>query len=787
MRKYFLLILSLLVAYSVSANKFTANNNADLTTALTVVATGDTIILGNASYSNFNIPSGKNITIMALDTAKATFTGQFGFPSSVAAGTSIVFQGLNFNGGGSTSNGKYFFNSAFVGKIDSLVFRNCNLQGYTRCLLALNNCNPNLSGISKVNIVNSVLCDFSSATYNMIWSSAPIDTIRFVNNTIYNSMTGAKPESFFSPKTAPTDPHSVNLIFKNNTYYSGSRTDKGAFSYPMFNFGTFYAGDYSKVDISDNIIYCPATGFNPNYILKISAGWFEGSINNNLIIGHAGDTIAAPADYQNIVFNNNYLSLDTLGLSNVSEVFADASNGNFTIYTAFSPLADKSSTGGCLGSSRWANATKDLCKLITGISPTSNQDAGKISGPKGIIQKGSQVSLTATKNFGFKFVKWTDDKGTMLSDSTTYIFSIDKDMTVYAVFDSVPVYKLTMNIVGGDGSCTYSQAGKDGKYEYYEEGTELTIKAEETPIFTFLAWWTDYAAGQGYQAGNPLTVKMDKDVTLYLEYESESYICGWNFPKTGNANAISAYYTGKYTDQENKPTMSMYYTYNDINSGHTPFSTWWAGKDGYNSVTPWKYYTNTGSSSNDTTPTRLKGEAYYLETVLNTTHYKDICVNYALGYSYYGYDNFLLQIKYKEEGSWETVKSHTISSAYTTFRDTIENSGKKSTLYLRIMPDVTSNAHNNIKDVDGTLYRDIYILAMPDPSSVNKISDENTVVYVSNGCVNIETSGLKKVLMYSVDGRLVKETDINGSTSIPLNKRGLYLVKVGNSVTKVLY
>jgi hypothetical protein len=326
-------------------------------------------------------------------------------------------------------------------------------------------------------------------------------------------MSGAKPESVFSPKTSPTDNRSVQLIFKHNTYYSGSRTDKNAYSYPIFNFASFYKGESSTVDFSDNIIYCPASGFNPNYMLSIKAGWWEGSINNNLIIGHqgrvapiitvtaTGDTIDSSSDYADITIKDNYTSLSALNLASVNDVFADAANGDFTIYTAISPLGTLSSTGGCLGATRWMSTTAALCNLTRSIAPTCDSNAGTISGPQGLIQKGKEVTLKAIKNFGFKFVKWTDDAGNELCDSTVYTFILDKDMTVYAVFDTVSIYKLTINILGGKGEYSVSATGKDGGYEYYEAGTELTITALESPIFTFLAWYTNPETGEGYEAG----------------------------------------------------------------------------------------------------------------------------------------------------------------------------------------------------------------------------------------------------------------------------------------------
>lgn len=812
MRKLFLLIIGLLVTIGISAKRIPAGNSTELTAALSSAVTGDTVIVGTGSYNSFNFPSGKSITVMALDTAKVTFTGQFGLPSTVANGTAMTMEGIKFDGKGSLSSGKYFNSATFTGTVDSIVFKNCDFEAYTRCLLNWSGCSGDKSLLKKLSIKNCILNDFESATYCMLYTGAPIQEIEMVDNTIYNSMSGAKPESLFSPKNKPTNPVNLKLTFKHNTYYSGARTDKAVYNYPLFSFQDFYQGGESTVDVSDNIFICPSTGFNFWHLFRIKAGWFSGTIKNNLFMGHDGeltpvmtvtengDTINTASNYASFTYENNYAdstfdgrykSIDELKISSINDVFADVTNGNFTIYTAYSPLAKLSSTGGCIGASRWINNSTNLCKLTAGIAPSSNQNAGTVTGPRGIIEKGQSVTLKAVKNFGYKFIKWIDGNGAVLNDtSSTYTFKLDKDMAVYAVFDSVAIYKLSVNVIGG-GEYSVSPAGKDGGYQYYEDGTDLTFTAKESPIFSFLAWYDNYSTMEGYSATNPLTVKMTKNITKYVEFAKEPYICGWQFAEAGkNGNSLSAKYVGDYVDATAVPAMAMYYTYTDKTTGHTPFGTWWAAKDGENSVTSWHYYTADGSKTNDTIPTRLKGEAYYLETLLNTTGYKDFRITYGLKTSYYGYDTYLLQIKYKEESAWETVASHNVTSSYTTFIDTVANTGGKEKLYLRIIPDVTSSIHGDIKDVDGTGYKDIYILAEWDgvkPVGFKDITVDKPLVFVDNGYVNIKVHGTQKVTILSLDGRIVKEMIVNGLTSFPLNQKGLYFMKAGDNVTKFIY
>jgi hypothetical protein len=339
--------------------------------------------------------------------------------------------------------------------------------------------------------------------------------------------------------------------------------------------------------------------------------------------------------------------------------------------------------------------------------------------------------------------------------------------------------------LGGKGEYSVSATGKDGGYDYYEAGTELTITALESPIFTFLAWYTNPETGEGYEAANPLTIKMDKDITKYLEFATESYVCGWNFKKATTTNSVPATYLGDYVEEA--PIITMYYTYEDRINGHNPFSGWWASKDGENSVTAWKYYTYSGSQTSATEPPRLLGEAYYLETVLNTTHYKDVTLTFGIKSSYYGYDACLVQVKYKEESNWETVATHTISSSYATYRDTIKNTGGKATLYIRIIQDVTATVHGDIKDVDGTSYKDIFILAQPNPAGIDQLIQPLSKVYVTEEGIHIEVNGKQPIQLYTIDGRLVEKKMATESLTIPLTRKGLYLLKTGDQVTKISY
>ena len=64
-------------------------------------------------------------------------------------------------------------------------------------------------------------------------------------------------------------------------------------------------------------------------------------------------------------------------------------------------------------------------------------DGGSVQGT-GTFNENSQVTVTATANNGYKFVKWTED-GVEVSTSVSYQFKITKNRNLVAMFEELPV------------------------------------------------------------------------------------------------------------------------------------------------------------------------------------------------------------------------------------------------------------------------------------------------------------------------------------------------------------
>lgn len=72
------------------------------------------------------------------------------------------------------------------------------------------------------------------------------------------------------------------------------------------------------------------------------------------------------------------------------------------------------------------------------------------------------------------------------------------------------------------------------------------------------------------------------------------------------------------------------------------------------------------------------------------------------------------------------------------------------------------------------------------PSTIKVIKAEDANISVEDKHINIETSEKQNVEVYSSMGAKCYNGIVCGSTTIPMNKNGVYIVKVGNTINKVI-
>jgi hypothetical protein len=159
-------------------------------------------------------------------------------------------------------------------------------------------------------------------------------------------------------------------------------------------------------------------------------------------------------------------------------------------------------------------------------------EAGTISRDPELEQykEGVEVKLKATKNFGYRFVEWQDGNGQRVSTNAETTVTMDAEKTLKAVFEAVPVYKVSTKVTNDSerqmGSITLSPNDHDGQFE---AGTKILATANESKILKFLSW-TDGNENANALRERELTV--NSDMELVANYEVQDFIAVFDASST---------------------------------------------------------------------------------------------------------------------------------------------------------------------------------------------------------------------------------------------------------------
>ena len=176
-----------------------------------------------------------------------------------------------------------------------------------------------------------------------------------------------------------------------------------------------------------------------------------------------------------------------------------------------------------------AQVTKYL--LTTQVVPA---EAGSISRDPDMEQykEGTQVTLKANKNFGYRFKEWQDGEGSVVATDAQTTITMDGAKTMKAIFEKIPVYTVKTSVTNDDerdlGSITLSPNDHDGQYE---AGTKITATANESKVLKFLSW-TDQYENANASASRELTVS--SDMTLVANFEVQDFIAVFDASTTAS-------------------------------------------------------------------------------------------------------------------------------------------------------------------------------------------------------------------------------------------------------------
>jgi putative cofactor-binding repeat protein len=289
-----------------------------------------------------------------------------------------------------------------------------------------------------------------------------------------------------------------------------------------------------------------------------------------------------------------------------------------------------------------------------------------------------EVTLTATENFGYDFVSWTNAEGDTVSTAAKFKYTVTADATLTANFKKVNTYALDITVEGGanDYMVSLSPAATivDGK-SMYEEGTKVTITASSNKILTF----TDWSNGE---TASEMAINMNEDKAFTANYSAIDYIVGWDFYQKGSDGRAADFAAA----DNDAVTLVMRDTDGNTASWLDKSQVAAGGYEGRPAAVNWK----TGSKNGDV-------GHYYWQTCVNAAAFSDIKVITSMVYNYNAYTKQLVEYSLDGE-SWTTAGTITLEGAKKWADETFAlpaavNNQEK--LYLRWISDTSS-------DIDGT-------------------------------------------------------------------------------------
>lgn len=313
-------------------------------------------------------------------------------------------------------------------------------------------------------------------------------------------------------------------------------------------------------------------------------------------------------------------------------------------------------------------------------------------------EAGTEVTLTATENFGYDFVNWTNAAGKEVSTEAKFKYTLDSNETLTANFKKVETYELALTVDGtNDYMVTVSPEPTviDGKC-MYEAGTAVSLTANQYEDLVTFTNWSD-----GETASSKI-VSMDSDIQLTAMYAEADIIAGWDFYKKGS-DGRKADFAALDNDAD---ALSLVNTETGETQGWLDKSTEAAG--GYESfkgaAVNWRTGTKNGDVGN-----------WHWQTKINAEAFTDINVQFQMLYNYNAYQTY--NAEYSLDGEkWTKFGSITMTGAKAeaTFNEKMPaECNNKAELYIRMLADKSSNVDGASSANDGNTLAMFFITGTP--------------------------------------------------------------------------
>lgn len=380
---------------------------------------------------------------------------------------------------------------------------------------------------------------------------------------------------------------------------------------------------------------------------------------------------------------------------------------------------------------------------LSAVVSTAGAGTVKVSPAGTVFDAETPITVTATKNFGYKFVNWTDANNKEVSTDEEYTFSISANTALKANFEKINTYALDYKVEGGAKdymvSATPAPTVVDGK-NMYEEGTEVTLTATGNDIIDFNNWSNGETTAE-------IKTTMNEDQAFTATFSAKDYIVAWDFYQEGKEGR-----TADFAAADNDAVQLVLRDAEGNSYGWLDKSNKAGGYEGKNAAVNWTK-----------TTTKALGETYW-QTKFNATAFTDIKVKSSMLYNYNAYETY--NVEYSLDGEkWTKVGAIAMpgAKAWTAGEFTLPaDANNQAAVFVRWIADKTSSVKGTTGTNDGIALAQIYI------TGTAKLFDDGTAPVLQSqvpaiGATNASANG-KIVLTFDEKVKLTEsaKATLNG-------------------------
>lgn len=464
-----------------------------------------------------------------------------------------------------------------------------------------------------------------------------------------------------------------------------------------------------------------------------------------------------PADY---VLRNDNSNSATAQLRHTENITADGAN-EFCFRFYISKTADNKDIAiGDITIKGEFNGTVEEATTynLTVIATPRNGGNITINPNYEQFEEGSVVKLTATPNFGYHFVNWTDAGGNEVSTEAEFNYTVNANAELTANFKAVNTYELAYAVDGGANlymvQPTPAPTVIDGK-NMYEEGTEVTLTASSNKVLTFTNWDNGATSAE-------LKLTMDGNKSVKASYTAIDFIAGWDFYKVGNNGRKADF----YAELNDNAALNLVNEEGDIQGWLDKSQETGQMYEGKYGAVNWRVGSAVGDVGN-----------YFWKVNVNASNFSNIKVCCEMLYNYNSYTTYNVEYSLNNT-DWTKAGSITMEGRkmWTPSEVTLPaEANNAETLYIRWIADKTSAIDGTESANDGNSITNIYVIG--DVQAVNDpVAPSITSTVPAEGASGSSATG-KIVLSFD------KRVKVAEGTTATLNEMSLTPTVSGKTIT----